>query len=634
MLQPLDILQQYWGYPAFRPLQEDIVRAALNGKDTLALLPTGGGKSICFQVPALCQDGITLVVSPLIALMKDQVQNLQKRGVPAAAIYSGMSRRTVDIIFENACNGAYKLLYLSPERLLTEMAIARIKRMNVNLIAVDEAHCVSQWGYDFRPSYLRITELREMLPKVPVLALTATATKEVLLDIQEKLAFKEPLVFQQSFRRDNLSYSVLYEDKKREKLLDILRNVPGSGIVYVRTRGETKEVAHFLTQNRISADNYHAGLSTEERSAKQEAWIGGKTRIIVCTNAFGMGIDKPDVRVVVHLQMPESLEAYFQEAGRGGRDGLKSYATLLYGAGDADALRYYLKAGYPPLEMVRRVYKALGSHTQLAVGAGLYESFDFDLNLFCHNYKLELAQTHASLRLLELEGWIALGEAASAPAKVHVVASREAIYDYQLRNAAADTILKTLLRAYPGIQQDFVDVSEGLISKYANRSKEQVTQVLLAAQKEGVLEYEPMSEKPQLIFLRERVSAENLSIDLQKFKFRKERAEERTAQAIRYAEERQCRSQLLLAYFNEPDSKPCGICDVCTGRNKSTVNNAEFEVYEQKIRQVLLKEALPVEEIMGAFALKRHELVSKVLEYLLDEGILEQDENGLINIRR
>lgn len=611
-------------------MQEDIVRSALAGKDTLALLPTGGGKSICFQVPALCMEGITLVISPLIALMKDQVQNLQQRGIPSAAIHAGMNRRQVDIIFENACNGAYKLLYLSPERLLTELAIARIKRMQVSLLAVDEAHCVSQWGYDFRPAYLQITKLRELLPNVPVLALTATATKEVMVDIQDKLAFRAPNLFRQSFRRDNLSYSVLYEDKKREKLLDILRNVPGSGIVYVRTRGETKEVAHFLKNNRISADNYHAGLSTEERSAKQEAWIGGKTRIIVCTNAFGMGIDKPNVRIVVHLQIPESLEAYFQEAGRGGRDGLKSYATLLYGAGDGDALRHHLKAAYPSMDMMRRVYKALGSQTQLAVGAGIGESFDFDLNLFCHNYKLDHAQTHASLRLLEQEGWIALNEAAASPAKAQVVATREVMYDYQLRQPQADPVLKTLLRAYPGIQHDFVDISEGLISKYAKCSADVVKQVLTAAQNEGLLVYEPMNEKPQLVFLRERVMAENLSIDLQKFKFRKERAEERTARVIQYAELRQCRSQLLLRYFDEPESKPCGICDVCTGRNKSEVKNAEFENYERKIREVLRKEALPVEEIMAAFAQKRHELVSQVLEYLLDEGLLLQDENGLI----
>jgi ATP-dependent DNA helicase RecQ len=612
-------------------MQEDIVLSALAGKDTLALLPTGGGKSICFQVPALCSDGITLVISPLIALMKDQVQNLQKRGIPAAAIYAGMSRRQVDIVLENACNGAYKLLYLSPERLQTEIAIARIKRMNVNLIAVDEAHCVSQWGYDFRPSYLQITALREMLPQVPLLALTATATKEVVLDIQDKLAFREQRVFRQSFQRTNLSYSILYEEKKREKLLDILRNVQGSGIVYVRTRGETKEITQLLRQQRISADNYHAGLTPEERSARQEAWISGKIRVIVCTNAFGMGIDKPDVRIVVHLQIPESLEAYFQEAGRAGRDGVKSYSTLLFGAADVDALRYHLKAAFPPFDLVKRVYQALGSLSQLAVGGGMGESFDFDLPFFCQNYSLEHAQTHASLRLLEQEGWIALSEAASSPAKVHVVCSREVMYDYQLRHPQADTVLKTLLRAYPGIQNGFVDISENLLSTYAKCTSEKVKQVLLAAQNEEMLLYEPLNEKPQLVFLRERVSAENLTIDLPKFNFRKERAEERTAKAIQYAETQQCRSQMLLAYFDEPDSMPCGICDVCTGRHSVAVNNNEFEGYEQKIRDILKNEALPLEEIMVAFALKRQEIVSKVLAYLLDEGLLQQDENGLLS---
>ena len=626
--EPLHILQQYWGHPTFRPLQEDIIRSALAGRDTLALLPTGGGKSVCYQVPALCKEGICLVVSPLIALMKDQVHNLHQRDIPSAAIFSGMSSREIDIIFENACNGAYKLLYVSPERLRTDLALARIQRMNVNLLAVDEAHCVSQWGYDFRPPYLQVADLRPLLPNVPILALTATATSGVLEDIQEKLAFREKNVFRQSFVRSNLSYSVLYESKKREKLLDILRNVPGTGIVYVRSRGETKEIAQLLTDNKFSAGFYHAGLTPEERSTRQEAWIKGKTRIIVCTNAFGMGIDKPDVRVVVHLTLPDSLEAYFQEAGRAGRDGLKSYATLLYTPADADTLRFHLQSAFPPIEQLRKVYQALGSYTQLAIGAGLGESFDFDLQHFCSAYKLEHAPTHTALRLLEQEGWIALSDATGTAARVFVTASREALYDFQIRNKQADTVLKVLLRAYPGINAHFSDISETYMAQYAKLPPDTIRQVLEAAQRENILLYEPRKDKPQLIFTRERVAAEHLTIDQVKFNFRKQRAEERTEQAICYAESRRCRSQQLLAYFGESDSPPCGICDVCTGRNKSDVNADTFEMYERKIRQVLAHEPLPFEEILKAFALKRHEIVAQVVGYLLDEGKLVEGEDG------
>lgn len=628
MSSPLSVLQQYWGYGAFRPLQEDIIQSVLDGRDTLALLPTGGGKSICFQVPALCREGICLVVSPLIALMKDQVHNLDRRGIPAAAIFSGMSHRQIDMVFENACNGQYKFLYVSPERLQTDMARARINRMNVNLLAVDEAHCISQWGYDFRPPYLQIADLRKLLPEVPVLALTATATSEVLTDIQDKLQFRERNVFRQSFVRSNLSYSVLYEDRKREKLLDILNRVPGTGIVYARSRGETKEIAQFLLKNKISADFYHAGLPTEERSRKQEDWIAGKTRVIACTNAFGMGIDKPEVRIVVHLNLPDTLEGYFQEAGRAGRDGLKSYATLLYSPGDGALMRLQLQAAFPPMDAVRKVYQALGSHTQLAIGAGLGESFDFDLSHFCHVYKLEQAPTHAALRLLEQEGWISLSDASGSPARAHVTANREELYDYQLRNKQADTVLKTLLRAYPGLQADFVDISEMVVAKYANLPADVVIQVLQSAQNEGLLMYEPRKEKPQLTFTRERVSAENLIIDLEKFNLRKQRAEGRLERAIQYAETRRCRSQLLLDYFGEPDSKACGICDVCTGRNKSDMSDGVFENYEKKIRELLRRESLTTEEILQAFALKRQDAVAQVLNYLMDEGKLEADSDG------
>ncbi|MBL7806456.1 MAG: C-terminal helicase domain-containing protein, partial [Saprospiraceae bacterium] len=394
------------------------------------------------------------------------------------------------------------------------------------------------------------------------------------------------------------------------------------------SRGETKETAHFLRQHQINADYYHAGLLPEERNARQEAWMTGKTRIIVCTNAFGMGIDKPDVRIVVHLQLPDTLEGYFQEAGRGGRDGLKSYATLLYTPADGASLRFHLQAAYPPLDKVRHVYQALGSYTQLAIGAGLGESFDFELSHFCQTYKLEQPSTHAALRLLEIEGWIALSEAAVAPARIFVTASREGIYDYQIRNKQADAVIKTLLRAYPGLQTDFVDISESLIAKYANLPKDLVCKVLQAAHRDEVLVYEPRSEKPQLTFIRERVASENLTIDMDAFQLRKKRAEERLERAIHFAEDQICRSQQLLQYFNESDSPLCGICDVCTGRHKPASPAVDFAVYEKKIRSILKHEALTLEEILQAFAPKRQELVAQVLNYLMSEGKLSMDGDG------
>lgn len=629
---PIHILQQYWGYQSFRPMQADIIDSVLSGQDTLALLPTGGGKSVCYQVPALCREGITLVISPLIALMKDQVYNLRRRNIPAAAIFSGMQRREIDLIFENACNGAYKLLYLSPERLQTELAQARIARMKVNLLAVDEAHCISQWGYDFRPPYLQIAELRTLLPQTPLMALTATATTEVLEDIQDKLAFKTRHVFRQSFRRENLSYSVLYEDKKRDKLLDILKRVPGCGVVYVRSRGETKEIAHFLTQKGISADFYHAGLPAETRHQRQEAWMTNKIRIMVCTNAFGMGIDKPDVRTVVHLNLPDSLEAYFQEAGRGGRDGQKSYAALLYTPSDADRLQAYLKTAFPPLEMVRRVYQALGSYTQIAIGAGQGETFDFDLPHFCQVYKLDHAETHSALKLLEQDGWLLIDDAGYQPARLQIIADRATLYDYQLRNKQADQVIKVILRAYPGIYEQACDINEANIASFAKLPPETIGLIIQHAHKEGILDFQPRKDKPQLTFLREKVAAENLQLDLARFQFRKQRAEVRVAAAIHYVETRRCRSQLLLTYFNEPESPPCGICDICTGRNKPEFPVVEFETYARKISDLLRREPMPAAEVLKAFAPKRQELVAQVLGYLLDEGTLIQMEDGNLNL--
>jgi ATP-dependent DNA helicase RecQ len=629
---PSDILKQYWGYDAFRPLQEDIIQNALNGKDGLALLPTGGGKSICFQVPALCQEGICIVISPLIALMKDQVYNLKKRGIAAAAIYSGMSRRELDIVFENACNGAYKLLYMSPERLKTDLAIARIQRMNVNLLAIDEAHCISQWGYDFRPPYLEIMELRKILPNVPVMALTATATQEVVDDIQERLDFKEKKVFQQSFLRTNLSYSVLYEKNKIPKVLSILRSVPGTAIIYASSRGDTKSMATYLVSQKISADYYHAGLTSEERSTKQEDWITDKTRVICCTNAFGMGIDKPDVRLVIHTMMPNTLEAYFQEAGRAGRDGKKAYTVLLYDEIDGSNLRDKFEISYPPIDEVRHIYRALGSYLQLATGAGLGESFDFDFQGFCDAYNLDLIATHSILRLLEMEGWIVHTEAAATPAQVMLTATREVLYDFQLRNKNADLLIKALLRLYSGVTEALTDISEKKLMEFTKLDVKAVFATLNLLHKEGLLVYLPRKDKPQITFIRERVNSENLTIDQDKFNFRKRRAEDKMEKAISFAEAYRCRSRMLLQYFGEKEAKNCGICDICTGRNKPEIPIVEYETYQKKIKEVLRAEPLTIPQILEAFAEKRQNAVTKVLQEMLNEGELETLEGGKLRV--
>lgn len=630
MIQPIDVLKQYWGYDAFRPLQLDIIQSVLDKTDTLALLPTGGGKSICYQVPALVQEGTCIVISPLIALMKDQVNQLKSRNVPAAAIFSGMSAREMDIVFENACQGAYKLLYMSPERLKTDLAKERMKRMNINLIAIDEAHCISQWGYDFRPAYLEIVSIKSILPNVPFLALTATATPEVAIDIQKQLGFHKSQFFQQSFRRQNVSYSVLYESNKQAKLIDILKRVPGTGIVYVRSRGETKMLAERLHKAGISTNFYHAGLPAEDRNKRQDDWMEGKIRVMVCTNAFGMGIDKPDVRIVVHLAPPESLEAYFQEAGRAGRDGKKAYATLLYAPDDALQLNQFFKKSFPPLEYIKRVYLAIGSYTQQAIGSGRGESFDFDLPLFCQQFQLEQSTTHAALRILEQEGWVAISDASSVPARIYINSSREMIYDYQLRNKAADLVIKAVLRLYPGIQREWIEISEGLIARTIRQPVESVINVLQHATKESILLYQPRKEKPQLSYIQDRVAPEQVEIDIDKFNFRRNNAQKRLQATLLYAEKRVCRSIQLLEYFGEKKSEKCGICDICTGRNEAEFNDEQIEAYKRKIIELLQLEPLPFEEVLQAFAPKRHELVAKILNFLVEEAFIVEKEDGLL----
>lgn len=629
MKDPKAILKQYWGYDSFRPMQLEIIQSALDKQDTLALLPTGGGKSICFQIPSLCQEGICIVVSPLIALMKDQVYNLKKRNINAIAIYSGMHYRAIDRAFDNCAYGNVKFLYLSPERLLTELAQERIKKMKVNLIAVDEAHCVSQWGYDFRPPYLQIPELRELLPDVPILALTATATPEVVKDIQEKLEFKKGKLFQQSFMRSNLAYVVLEEENKNPKLLNIVQKVAGSGVVYVRNRRKTKEIALFLQKNGVKADFYHAGLSAQKRSDKQDAWINNQIRIMVSTNAFGMGIDKANVRTVVHMDLPDSLEAYFQEAGRAGRDGKKAYAILLYNSDDRSKLEYGYKMAFPEIKFIKRVYQALGSYFQLAVGSGAGESFDFEIVEFTKTYQLHLLKTYSALKILEQSGWLSLSESVYSPATIKVNANKEDLYNYQLQHPKLSTLIKTVLRTYQGIFGNYVNIDESRIANFLKIPRSALQQAFQKMHKDGIISYQAHKDKPQLTLIEERVDAVNLNIDAALYKFRKNRHLERIKKALTYAEDDFCRSQQLLAYFGE-ENEACGVCDICLNRKSDQLTTTEFDRYKNKIIQLLQREQLPIKEIVDSFAPKRKVKVLKVIEFLIDEQFIELKADKLM----
>lgn len=626
----MKVLQHYWGYKSFREPQEKIIQSILEGRDTLALLPTGGGKSICFQVPALMREGLCLVVSPLIALMKDQVYNLQKRNIPAAAIFSGMPYRDIDRTFDNCIYGNTKLLYVSPERLQTELAKERIKQMKINLIAVDEAHCISQWGYDFRPSYLSISEIRTFLPRVPILALTATATPEVVIDIQDRLLFKQKHVIQKSFTRKNLVYVALHEENKYNKLLDIAEKVKGSAIVYVRNRKATKDVARFLASNKISSDFYNAGLQSELRSQKQEKWIEGKTRVMVCTNAFGMGIDKPDVRLVVHLDLPESLEAYFQEAGRAGRDGKVSYAVLLYSEEDKTRLERHFKLSFPRLDELKRVYRALASYFQVASGQGVSgDSYDFNMADFCRVYNFEPYLTFSCLKLLEQEGWVSLTESFYLPSSFRLLLDRAQLYDYQLKNPEMDMVIKALLRVTEGAFFHFANLNEKAIARYMEIPESELRKRLHYLHKERIIEYKPAKDEPQLMFTRERVPADELTIDIELYNFLKNRHEYRMEKAIEYANSNDCRSQVLLRYLGE-SAPQCGNCDICLGRKDENLSAEDYNRYKAKIEQLLRKERLTESQIADSFSSVRQPKVIAALSFLMDEGLIIKKDGVLV----
>jgi len=627
MPTPNDILKEYWGYDSFRPLQKEIIQSVLDGQDTLALLPTGGGKSICYQVPALVREGITIVISPLIALMKDQVENLRKLGIKAEAIFSGMHIKDIDRILDNCAYGDIKLLYLSPERLLNYMVIERIKKMNINLLAVDEAHCISQWGYDFRPSYLQIADIRAFLPKgTPILALTATATKDVAKDIQEKLQFKTSNIFQGSYVRENLSYSVLYVERKEEKLTEILINIKGTAIVYVRNRRMTKEIAEHLRKHQINADFYHAGLEMADRTKKQDAWKSGKTRVMVSTNAFGMGIDKSNVRVVVHMDLPESLEAYYQEAGRAGRDGKKSYAVLLYSEGDRKHLEYVHEISFPSMDILRQTYRALSNFFQLGIGTPEGASFVFDFNIFVKTYKLHALSTMHAIRILQQEGWLVLSESFYLPSSMMFIVDRSVVYEYLLQNPNVENLLKTLLRSAQGKAfMSYVNLNESSMASFLKIPTNILQQQIAFIAKAGIIDYRPQTENPRITFLQERVAVENLSIDLEAFNFRKNRLYERITKAIQYADNKACRSLTLVQYFGEETDKTCGICDVCLGRHHVALTPEDFSRYKEKILSILAGNPTTEKILFQSFSFKHHTKVRSAISYLINEGVLEKD---------
>ena len=636
METPRSILQRYWKHPQFRPLQEDIINTVLEGKDTLALLPTGGGKSVCFQVPAMLKEGLCVVITPLIALMKDQVEQLKRRGIEAIAIHSGMSRQQIDILLNNAIYGTVKFLYVSPERLLTEIFVVRVRQMNVGFIAVDEAHCISQWGYDFRPAYLQIASLRELIPTATVIALTATATTVVRDDIIQKLAFRKPwAVFQASFARDNVSFVVRKTENKEKKLLEILQKIKGSAIIYVRSRKATQEIAEWLTKKKISASFYHAGLGFEERTRKQDAWIKNASRVMVATNAFGMGIDKPDVRVVVHVDLPENIESYYQEAGRAGRDGHRAYAVMIYHDGDVLNTRAKVEQGHPDRDVLVKVYQALANYYQLAIGSGEGQSFDFDLVNFSERFHFHSTEVYAAMKKLEEEGVIQFNESFYSPSTLHLSLDKGKLYEFQVANAKFDGLLKMLMRLYGGeILSGFAKISESYLARGLNESLQTVVKALRHLDELRVLIYQPVKDQPQVTFVLPRQDADRLPLDLKRMADRKKLVFEKLNAMIAYVSGSQrCRMQMIQDYFGEVSQETCGICDVCIERRKKD-NAHAFEDLKEEILHILKQKSMTVEQVEEQIAPDNPELFVDVVREMIDEGLLEYDDAWKLNFRK
>jgi ATP-dependent DNA helicase RecQ len=624
-----NILSKYWGYSSFRELQEDIIYAvAEEKKDTLALMPTGGGKSITFQVPALAMEGICLVITPLIALMKDQVENLRRRNIKALMIHSGMTAREIDIALNNAVFGDYKFLYLSPERLQTEIFRLRLERMNVSLLAVDESHCISQWGYDFRPSYLQIAEIRKIIPAAPVLALTATATPEVVDDIMEKLQFRKPNLLKKSFERSNLTYIVRTTEDKFAYLLHILKKEQGSGIVYVRSRNATKEIAQKLIEKNIPADFYHAGLSPEMRNAKQDDWQNGRIRIIVATNAFGMGIDKPDVRVVVHTDLPDSVEAYFQEAGRAGRDGKRAYAVLLYNKTDRIKFEQRFRNEFPSIEQIKNVYQSACNYLQVAYGTGKNSSHAFDLAHFSRTYKFYPTTVVSSFKFLMKENIAELTEEINNPSRLFFVVNRDDLYKIQINNPDIDHFIKGVLRIYTGLFSDFVHIDEAYLAKIMLKSRDDIYNMLVRLSKMKIAEYIPQKRSPMLILLEERLDNNNIRISSENYLWSKNRFTERMNGMLSYSEnEMNCRSVQLLAYFGEKNAPRCTQCDVCRHRNELNLTKYEFDSIVEKIKSILSQSPTTMDDVVNQT--EHPDKTIMVIRWLMDNEMISEKNHVL-----
>ena len=624
-----EILKQYWGYDSFRDLQEEIITSIGEGKDTLGLMPTGGGKSITFQVPALAQEGICIVITPLIALMKDQVQNLRKRGIKALAVYSGMTRQEILTALENCIFGDYKFLYISPERLDTDIFRTKLRSMKVSMITVDESHCISQWGYDFRPAYLKIAEIRALLPGIPVLALTATATPEVVKDIQARLDFREENVFRMSFERKNLAYMVRQTDNKTQELLHILRKVPGSAIIYVRNRRRTKEITELLVNEDITADFYHAGLDNAVKDLRQKRWQSGEVRVMVATNAFGMGIDKPDVRIVLHLDLPDSLEAYFQEAGRAGRDGMKAYAVLLFCARDKITLKQRVSDTFPEKSYIRKIYEDINFYYQMAMGDGRGCTFAFNIDEFCRNFKHFPVQTDSALKILTRAGYLEYTDEQDNASRIMFTITKEELYRIREQSEDTEKLIRILLRSYTGLFTDYAYISEDNLSTRSGLSKQQIYETLLSLSRQHILHYIPAKKTPYIIYTRERQETERVYLSKEVYEDRKESYVQRINAMIEYAEsENRCRSRMLLRYFGEKNEHNCGQCDVCLQQHQSGLKSGEFEAISQQLQALLKENPLSLQEIKDKMQVPENHLM-KVVSYLVSEEIIRQ-ENGYL----